>query len=748
MESPMVEAPTNVEIAPAAIERLSQAFVLADVTDLPALAELHTHLEEVATWTREAGRTKPSAAATAAAALVEKVVLEEAKDPRGSLEIVGAAIGYLQRVLVDGRDDGADYPPGLELPASPGLQRGEGGPAAPAPSPPQSAMLANPELIGDFIAEASEHLDASDQHLLVLEKDPLREEELNGIFRAFHTIKGNAGYLGLGPISMLAHQAENVLDLARKGKLSLEGDVLDAAFQAVDTMKGLIGGLRAAVETGAPIPEAKGLDALLSRLAAIAQGLPASSASPGATVSPAPPVQGGQASPPSVEAPPAGAKAPPAGTGTRSGETAAITVREPVKVDADRMDKLIDAIGELVIAESMVSQAQEVRSSSSAQLARQFGLLDKITRELQELGMSLRMVPLRNTFQKMARLVRDLSKKMGKPVDFIVQGEETELDKAMVDKIGDPLVHMIRNSIDHGLEKTPEDRRKAGKPEVGRIELRAFHKAGKIHIEVSDDGRGLDRERILTKARDRGLLRPGETPGDREIVNLIFLPGLSTAEKITDVSGRGVGLDVVKKSVDALRGQIEVRSEPGKGSTFSLNLPLTLAIIDGMVIRVGNQTPIIPTLSIIRSLRPDREALSTVVGKGELLMVQGQPVPIFRLSRLLRVAGAEEDPTRGVVVLVEDDGRQVGILVDEILGQQQIVIKNLGDALREVPGISGGAILPTGLVGLILDVGGLVRLACRAGGGDAGNDGYPAGGTEQALCCSAAGIKSEEESPR
>jgi len=368
-------------------------------------------------------------------------------------------------------------------------------------------------------------------------------------------------------------------------------------------------------------------------------------------------------------------------------------------------------IGELVIAESMVSQSEELRELNSTKLARHLSQLDKITRELQEMATSLRMVPLRSTFQKMARLVRDLAKKSGKPVEFVMTGEDTELDKSVVDKIGDPLVHMVRNAVDHGIEVSPEERRKRGKPPVGRIELRAFHKGGNIHIEIEDDGRGLDCEAILAKARERGLVREGDSLSEREIFNLIFQPGFSTAKVVTDVSGRGVGMDVVKRNIEALRGQIEIQSEPGKGSVFSIRLPLTLAIIDGMVVRVGAERYIVPTLNIVRSVRPRPQDLSTVLHRGEMLSLQGELIPLFRLAELFEIEGAQQDPTEGLVVVVEDEGRQIGLLTDELVGQQQIVIKTLGEALQGVRGISGGAIMPDGRVGLILDVGGLIRLA-------------------------------------
>ncbi len=365
----------------------------------------------------------------------------------------------------------------------------------------------------------------------------------------------------------------------------------------------------------------------------------------------------------------------------------------------------------MVIAVSMVKQSVDTRNGKKQKLDRQMRQLDKITRELQGMGTSLRMVPIRSTFQKMARLVRDLAKKTGKRLEFIMSGEDTELDKAVVDKIGDPLVHMVRNAVDHGIEDRVEDRRKLNKPDEARVELRAYHRGGNICIEIEDDGKGLDRDAILAKSIERGIIRDGENLSDREIFNLIFEPGFSTAKKITEVSGRGVGMDVVKRNIEALRGQVDIRSEVGKGSVFTIRLPLTLAIIDGMIVRVGKERYIIPTLSIVQSLQPQQKDLSTVLKRGEMLSLQGRLIPMHRLGRLFNHKEAEEDPTKALVVVVENNEDFAGLVVDELLGQQQIVIKSIGEIFQDIPGISGGAILADGRVGLILDVSGLVRLA-------------------------------------
>jgi two-component system chemotaxis sensor kinase CheA len=330
---------------------------------------------------------------------------------------------------------------------------------------------------------------------------------------------------------------------------------------------------------------------------------------------------------------------------------------------------------------------------------------------LQELSLSLRMVPVRATFQKMARLVRDLSKKINKPIDFHTFGDETELDKTVVDQIGDPLMHMVRNSVDHGIEASIDERLAAGKPAHGQIVMRAFHRGGNIHIEIEDDGRGLDRERILAKARERGLIEENAHLTDRETFGLIFQPGFSTAEKITDVSGRGVGMDVVRRNIEALRGSVEMRSEAGRGTCFTMRLPLTLAIIDGMVVRVGENRYIIPTLSVVELLRLKSHDVSTVKQRGEMFQVRERLLPLLRVAALFEQGILDRDPASGITVVVEGASTMAGLLVDEVLGQQQAVIKNLGKGLEGRQGIAGGAIMPDGKVGLILDIHGLLEMA-------------------------------------
>ncbi|MEM7233179.1 MAG: chemotaxis protein CheA [Planctomycetota bacterium] len=308
-------------------------------------------------------------------------------------------------------------------------------------------------------------------------------------------------------------------------------------------------------------------------------------------------------------------------------------------------------------------------------------------------------------------MVRDLASQSGKQVELVVNGKDTELDKSMVERLSDPLMHLMRNAVDHGIERTPEDREASGKHPIGSIELRAYHQGGSIYIEVEDDGRGIDRNRVIERARERGIIGEGEVPADRDAFNLIFEPGFSTAPEVTAVSGRGVGMDVVKRNIEEMRGSIEISSEPGLGTLFTIKLPLTIAIIDGMVVRVGEEEYIIPTLSIVRSIQPESGELSTVLESDEVIMVQGELVPLYHLGRIFDVRGAADSPMEGIVVIVEVEGRHFGFLTDELLGQQQIVIKSLGQRLRDIPGIAGGAVMANGRIGLIVDVAGLVTMA-------------------------------------
>jgi two-component system chemotaxis sensor kinase CheA len=381
-----------------------------------------------------------------------------------------------------------------------------------------------------------------------------------------------------------------------------------------------------------------------------------------------------------------------------------------VRVRTDRLDRLIEMVGELVIGHSMVAQDETVNSGNYLELQRKVSHTDKIVRQVQDLSMSMRMVQLKGTIGKIARLVRDLARRRETTINFVPIGEDTEIDRNMVDLINDPLVHLVRNAVDHGIEP-PHERERNGKPREGTLLLKAYHSGGNIVVEISDDGRGLDYNKIIEKAISKGLIQPGQNMSDNEIINLIFQPGFSTADKVTDISGRGVGLDVVRKAVETLRGRVDVSTELGKGCTFSVRLPLTMAITDGMLVKVGNQRYILPTVNIDMSFRPNAETLSTIVGRGEIVVFNGKVLPIFRLHRLFNIKDAVEDPTRGLLIIIGEGNQRCALLVDELVGQQQVVAKPLGDGIGKVQGIAGGAILGDGQVGLILDPQGIAVLA-------------------------------------
>jgi two-component system chemotaxis sensor kinase CheA len=354
-----------------------------------------------------------------------------------------------------------------------------------------------------------------------------------------------------------------------------------------------------------------------------------------------------------------------------------------------------------------VLQNGEVLRIKDQKLQKDSVQLRRITAELQRISMSMRMVPIKGTFQKMIRLVRDLSKKSGKEVSLELQGEETEIDRNMIEEIYEPLVHMIRNSVDHGLE-LPEDRTKAGKSVQGVVFLRAEQKGGHIVIEIADDGRGLDVARIRSKAIQQGIISPDEQLEERAVFDLIFHPGFSTKDVVTEVSGRGVGMDVVKKHIERLRGKVEISSIPGRGSRFEIKLPLTMAIIDGMVIRIGSERYVVPTIALKESLRPSRDAYLTVQGRGEMIKVRNTLMPLVRLHELLNVDTPCRNPWDGLLLVVNEDNRSYCLFADEILGRQEVVIKSLGAALSYLKGVSGGAILGDGRVALIIDVKGVV----------------------------------------
>lgn len=385
-----------------------------------------------------------------------------------------------------------------------------------------------------------------------------------------------------------------------------------------------------------------------------------------------------------------------------------------IRVDTGKIDTLINMVGELVITQSMLSLIGEhFELSKLDQLKNGLSQLERHTRELQESVMNIRMLPISFVFSRFPRLAHDISSKLGKKIELKLIGEHTEVDKTVVELLSDPLVHLVRNSLDHGIEM-PDVRVAAGKPETGTVTLEAYHRGGNIVIEVSDDGKGLDKDRLRAKAIEKGLIEPDAILTDKQTYELIFMPGFSTAEKLTDISGRGVGMDVVRRNIQALGGNIDVISTLGKGATIAIHLPLTLAILDGQSVAVGDETYIVPLGAIIESLNVKEDRVNRVVGKGETFMLRGQYLPIIRMHEIFNVATAKHTKlNEGLLVVVEGQGVRCGLFVDDLLGQQQVVIKSLEANYRRVEGVSGATILGDGSVALILDIPGLLRLASQ-----------------------------------
>lgn len=637
-------------------------------------------------------------------------------------------------------------------------------------------LRADAEMASMFFSEAHDHLALIETAVLELEGRPDDAKLLNDIFRSYHTIKGNAGVVAVKSIQEFAHRVENLLDQGRSGRIVIGPDAIDVILKSIDILGAVLaeltkrlagepgtsylaqrravmatvdrilrGGAQEATPAGsaaqtaarsaAPLAEENSTSAAerasgppreesvappeATSTAAVA---PASSESEGAAFFAAPAVAQTQAA--SVSAPTPPVPSVPdvsAGPATRKKDAAEPSpsrrsddvAQASVKVDTRKLDNLVDTVGELVVVQSIISEHPRLQAAADEQLTRNLAQLGRITSELQRNAMSMRMVPIRQTFQKMARLVRDLCRASGKHIDLVLSGEDTELDRKVVEDINDPLMHMIRNSADHGIE--PNDvRRSLGKTLPAQLRLSAFHQGGNIVITIADDGAGLNTEKILAKAIAQGVVAAGAPMAPAEIHQLIFKPGFSTADKVTEISGRGVGMDVVRRNIEALRGRIDIQTEKGRGTTFAIKLPLTLAILEGLVLRVGTERFVLPTFSVRESLRPTAEQIQLVQGQPRMIQVRGSLLPLAWLADVIGVGASLTDPTQGTVVVVEDDGRYLGLLVDELVGKQEVVIKSLGDTFKQVRGIAGGAILGDGRIGLILDASGVAGMLSRS----------------------------------
>jgi two-component system chemotaxis sensor kinase CheA len=687
-----------------------------------------------------------------------------------------------------------------------------------------------------FFEEAGENLDMMEQMLLNLNLETADDEELNGIFRCAHSVKGGAATFGFTDVAELTHQMESLLDRLRRHELQPNSMMVDVLLESADISRMLLARHQAG-ETGEP-PSTADLVRRISELAA--GGMPATAVAapasapvaaaavpavtpapapapakpggrqllirmgpldrpdqvdgvkdlfrdiaglgqvtevasdrpdtrvfkvsttssnedlldlfafhvareqvtiteeaaaagwvdredppPGAPVAPAPGfgffegapgAPGSQAAPvqevASASAPPPESSEPRAGSAKSAKAVASQVTAQPeaatIRVAINKVDQLINLVGELVITQAMLAQnSRALDPAANQQLLAGLADLDRNTRDLQESVMSIRMIPMSIVFSRFPRMLRDLAGKLGKKVEFVTQGEATELDKGLVEKITDPLTHLVRNSCDHGIE-LPADRIKAGKSETGTITLSAAHQGGSIVIEVRDDGRGLSREKILKKARERGL-DVSDQMSDADVWQLIFAPGFSTAEVVTDVSGRGVGMDVVKKNIAALNGTVEIDSSEGYGMRVSVRLPLTLAIMDGMSVGVSDEVYILPLSSVVESFQVKDESVNTVAQGSRLVKVRDEYMPVIELEKVFQVPRYDTGKSSDIMVVVEAEGSRVALLVDELLGQQQVVVKNLETNYRKVPNVSGATILGDGKVALILDTSALVR---------------------------------------
>jgi two-component system, chemotaxis family, sensor kinase CheA len=744
------------------IDLLALDIIMLNPEHLPGLGEVLKSLESMETLIREIGKQPLISLIEGMKGYIEKLILGE----KSNLSPFESGISQLQEIcrhLINGKTFNKDISsllvtlgsketgpstPSLELPKDTGADT-EGSPQkseinyamgednkkeGEKKTPPLTISDEDKEIITDFVAESLENLGRIEVKVIDLEQDPSDPDTINAIFRPFHTVKGVSGFLNFNKINKLAHVSESLLDKARNGDLSIDGEIIDIILTSVDLLNRMIENVQQTMlDTGTPSEGDIDIEQLTARIDQfLTQDAGKEKIFLGQVL-----VDKGFISLEDLED---ALDAQKKEYGKKLGEIliekkkvetkhivsalrdqkkSGQPVSFQVKVDTEKLDNMVDMVGELAIAQSMLRQNEVIMTSKDKKLGQINNQLNLITSALQKTAMSLRMVPIKNTFQKMMRVVRDLAKKAGKEAQLVMSGEDTEIDRNMVEEIYEPIVHMIRNSVDHGLE-LPKDREAVNKPKVGTISLKAYHKGGDIVIEIQDDGQGLNREKILEKAISNGLIKEGEKLTEGEINNLIFHPGFSTAEKITDVSGRGVGMDVVKnRIIEKLRGKVEIQSVAGKGTTVFIRLPLTLAIVDGMIVKVEDQKYIIPTLAVQEAFRPTKTEYYTIEKRGELIMFRNSLVPLIRLDKLLGLNGKgssgeiDKAPWEKLVVVVENQERRRCLLVDELLGQEEVVIKSLGKGLMDVKGIAGGAIMGDGQVGLILDIAGIFDIAAE-----------------------------------
>jgi two-component system chemotaxis sensor kinase CheA len=604
---------------------------------------------------------------------------------------------------------------------------------------------------GVFFDESQEHLDSMEQQLMDLELDNPDAEQLNSIFRAAHSIKGGSGIFGFDALTGLTHIMENLLDSARQGTTQLNEAMINVLLETVDLLKKTLDNYKnkeqvdqKSIDEGTQtlelvLADESGMDAFAEITDNDSDDIegfgffdqPKAAADEdedGFGFFEAMPMKPqdnkkaygfhhknigdlnakDKASGPIASATPG--KSNP--SQKVSEQPKKVAESASIRVDTGKIDSLVNLVGELVITQSMLAMiGSEITGAIEDKLQTALAELQRNTREIQESVMSMRMLPMSVTFNRFPRVVRDLSSKLGKKVDLLIEGGTTEIDKGMIEKLVDPLTHLVRNSIDHGIE-TVDERLAAGKSEKGTVILRAEQRGGSIEISITDDGAGLNRERILAKATENGLVHNPDMP-DSQVWDLIFDAGFSTATEVTDVSGRGVGMDVVRRNIEAIGGRIEIDSEAGKGSVFRIHLPLTLAIVDGMCVSVGNQIFVVPLVNIVESIQPSKEQIK-VISNDNLLWIREQYWPLIQLHKTMEIDNAISEPDKAIVVLLESSKKRFALLVDALVGQQQVVIKSLERHYKRVAGVAGATIMGDGGVAMILDVESLASLVKSA----------------------------------
>ena len=572
-------------------------------------------------------------------------------------------------------------------------------------------LTITPEMIKRFTDEAMDTFEEAETTLLQMELRPNDKDLIEQVFRNFHSFKGNAGFFGYADFEKLSHKAENLLDSVRDGRSSASPAIISILLSVVDVLRIGVHSLEKGELVSIPnLPQLlrsmeeveTGTTETVDTDAKIFSDITGKEPEQVVDKSDRPKNDEAADKEEGQETPTGGARS--GGADKKSGATSQMALR----VDVEKLDQLLDLVGEMVISVSMVANSPDLVGLNLDRFEKSIMHLTKITRDIQDVSMSMRMIPLSGVFRKMVRLVRDVAMKENKKVDLEIIGEETEVDKTIIEQISDPLVHLIRNAVDHGVE-TPAARVAAGKPETGRVTLEAKHSAGEVWILIKDDGNGINRDKLIKKAIERGITNEDAYGWkDEDVYKLVFEPGLSTAAQVSSISGRGVGMDVVKRNIEKLRGRIDIRSTPGAGTIFILRIPLTLAIIDGMIVQVGDIKYAIPITSINESLRPAENQITVTPEGLELLNVRHQLLPVIRLHEIYNVKHARTKLIEGILIVVEHDLKKYCLFVDEMVGQHQIVIKGLPEYFGRIRGVSGFAILGDGEISTILDIAGLV----------------------------------------